>query len=297
MMQLIQLVSEIMNEGAASSCYMRYSAGFAPLMPYLKRKLGQKRLIIEVNSLGSRRLRFLQEIDSRALRSADLIVAVSDQVADDIRSLIPGSTIPILVVPNGVDVDRFVLPDRPETNRAAQPSVGYVGVLKPDYGIEDLIAAMEIVWCERPDVQLSIVGDGPLRASLEDRAKALAKLHLIGPVSFEKVPALLRSLDILVCTQSLVNSHVSPIKLFEYLAAGRPVIAASVPQVARLALESGAFLTYQCGNELDLAHQIMRLLKSKPERDSLAMRARIEAKRHSWDARLVLVRDALQALG
>jgi|HigsolmetaAR204D_1030405.scaffolds.fasta_scaffold01935_3 Glycosyltransferase len=283
-----------------AACYVRYAGRFAWALPLLKRILRGVPLVLEVNSLGTQYRRAMRVIDSRAVRAADLVVAVSGVVEESVKEVARSRCPPVLVVPNGVDLQRFrVCPDELELKSSANtsPRVGYVGVLKPNYGLEDLIGAFRIVRARFPEARLDIVGDGPLRSLLETLARDVGGVTIHKPVPFSEVPSVLRSMDVLVCPQSPVNVHVSPMKLFEYLAAGRAVVAAAIPQVVGIAQVSNAFLTYRCGDVCELAERICDLLASDEVRLSFAKRALDEAKKHSWEERVRMVRNAVASLG
>jgi glycosyltransferase involved in cell wall biosynthesis len=183
------------------------------------------------------------EREAAVLRAADLRVAVSDEVLRDIAPYAAsGSSI---TVPNGVDTDLFEpRPDRRQARAAfGLPSgdllLGFTGSLRPWHGLDIAVAAL----AELPEwVTLVVAGDGPVRGQLEQQAAALGVGHRIrwlGALAHERVPQMLAACDLALAPYpELPNFGFSPLKLYEYLAAGVPVVASDIGQIRR-ALSGG----------------------------------------------------------
>jgi glycosyltransferase involved in cell wall biosynthesis len=136
------------------------------------------------------------------------------------------------VIPSGVDTDLV----RPGRDRAAAkahlalspttPVIGTVGRLEPRTGTDTLLAAVAALRAERPDVALVVVGEGPLRAELEARARELgiaSAVRFLGDRT--DVDEVLAALDAFVLpsrTEGMSNA------LLEAMAMGLPVIATAV---------------------------------------------------------------------
>ena len=100
---LIRLVKRIAQERQPLFCYVRYSVGFTPLLPLLKRVLGDIPLVLEVNSFGTQHYRFLRAMDFVALRSADVIICVSETVRNlMLKKVSSGLSSKILVNRKGI---------------------------------------------------------------------------------------------------------------------------------------------------------------------------------------------------
>ena len=287
--RLVDHTAELAQQIPLRFAYVRYSAGFAPWMPRLKPELGPVPLILEVNSLGSQRHPLLRRFDRRALAVADVVVCVSDMLADYVRTLMPAERQHrILVLPNGVDAARFIAAEaEPGLLPDVGEHIGYCGVFKHDYGLEHLLDAFRALYMRRPTVQLHLFGDGPHRAALEARAQGLSNVIFHGMVPNARMPRILKSLDVLVGTTSPVHNFQSPIKLYEYMASGRPIVYARTPQTED-ALGHGAYgLLYTVGDPHELAAQLERLLADRPLAARLGQAAQSEILRHhSWDNRI-----------
>ena len=298
---LIRLAKRIAQERQPLFCYVRYSVGFTPLLPLLKRVLGDIPLVLEVNSFGTQHYRFLRAMDFVALRSADVIICVSETVRNlMLKKIGSGLNSKILVMPNGIDVDRF---EKAEPDTEMEPleqeiRLGYAGILKPDYGFEELFNAYSIISQERKDVSLHIYGDGPYREELEKQAALLDCVFLHGAKSFFEMPGILKSNDILVYTSSHNHEFQSPIKLYEYMATKKPIVAAITPQVENLLGNKERGLLYSIGDADTLAKKIMMLIKDRELGESFANKAfEYVKKNHTWKKRIGLLFDTLYDKG
>ena len=167
-----------------------------------------------------------------ALTHAAGVVAVSRALADEVAALgVPRDRISIVM--NGVDAALFHVRDRAAARRELGlpdgPLALYVGNLKPEKGVLDLVAAWEQVATALPDARLAMVGGGPMRTALE--AALPPRATLLGPQPLEAVPAWMAACDVLV-----LPSHVegTPNAVLEALACGRRVVASAVGGVPDL---------------------------------------------------------------
>jgi glycosyltransferase involved in cell wall biosynthesis len=189
-----------------------------------------------------------EQVARSALSRAGAVVCVSDGVADWARTV---SARPdrVRTLPNGVDIDRIRPTDRPVAPAAgAEFTVGFVGTLKPWHGLDNLVAAVALLVASEeragraPTWRLLVVGDGPLRESIAqsaDRAGIADRVELTGAVPAHAVAAQLQRMDVACAPYPAQNRfYFSPLKIYEYLAAGLPVVASAVGQVPE-ALDHG----------------------------------------------------------
>lgn len=135
----------------------------------------------------------------------------------------------IFVIPNGINEDHFRhVPDpgriRSEYGIEGRLVLGFTGFVRSWHGLDRVIRWMASQ--ERKDIHLLVVGDGPAREDLENLSKDLGldgHVTFTGLVQRERIPELVASFD--VALQPAVVDYASPLKLFEYLALGRPVVA------------------------------------------------------------------------
>lgn len=225
-------------------------------------------------------------IARQAMTAAAAVVAVSSAVATwchDVSGV--GDT--VHVVPNGVDVVRLTPgPPRPAS---AHFTVGFVGTLKPWHGLEHLLDAMARLARDYDDLRLLVVGDGPGREALTERAHALgiaARVELTGAVDPDSVPGYLHRMDVAVAPYPAQRSaYFSPLKLYEYLAAGLPVVASAVGQVREVITDGEDGVLVAPGDPVALAAAIAALRGDPARRHRIGAQARRRAvAHHTWDA-------------
>lgn len=133
--------------------------------------------ILEVNSPLIREQRMYRSLihvaDAKSIRAqcfknANSIIAVSDEVAEQLRTNYFASE-KTTVVPNGVNCSRFQPPENSQPVHSDKLSIGFLGTLKPWHGVSILLDAFARVRSLNPKVQLKIVGDGPERENLDSR--------------------------------------------------------------------------------------------------------------------------------
>ena len=222
--------------------------------------------------------------------AADRVVAVSPLVADWVARH-TGAGDRLRVVANGVNVDRI----RPaaEAPRREPPVVVFVGTLKPWHGIETLIEAAALA---RAPWQVRIVGDGPLAAALRGQAETLGvHVHFTGAVPPELIGAHLADASIAVAPYPASEDHYfSPLKIYEYAAAGLPVVASAVGQVPQIVGDGRTGVLVPPSDPGALAAAIDALVAdpARARRLGQAGRARA-ASEHSWDRVLDRILDGL----
>jgi glycosyltransferase involved in cell wall biosynthesis len=179
-----------------------------------------------------------EHVAARVFNSATVLSAVSKEVAAYLEHYLISQS-RVYVVPNGVNRDRFPpdlqpsCPSDPETF-----TVGFVGSLKPWHGLSVLVEAFAMLHQRIPKTRLLIVGDGTERADLVADLSArglLAATHLTGMVSPLEVPGLLASMDVAVAPYpDRSQFYFSPLKVYEYMAAGVPVVVSRIGQLTEL---------------------------------------------------------------
>lgn len=191
---------------------------------------------------------------------------------------------------NGVDVAQFAPQDKQYARRVLglppdRHIVIYTGHLYGWKGVDTLAAAARLV----PDMDVYVVG-----GTEEDKGRYVAAhqdiltLHVVGHRPHSEIPLWLAVADVLVLPNTAheeISSHyTSPMKLFEYMASGRPILASNIPSIAEvLPVHAGYFF---CPDDPDsLAFSIREIVADSKEAGRRAQRAHVLVEDLSWEKR------------
>ena len=193
-----------------------------------------------------------------------------------------------LVVPNGCDIaglGRF-----PGLAQDQPPRVVYAGQLYPWKGVDVLVEAM----AETPSAQLVILGGFETEPDLE-RVRRLVqttgladRTSMLGTVPQARVAAELARAAVVVVPflrSAMSERHTSPIKAFEAMGAGRPIVASDLPSTREVLSDGRDALLVPPGDAQSLASAVRRLLEDRELATRLAQAAFEKAPRYTWDAR------------
>ncbi len=216
------------------------------------------------------------------MHRADVVIASSQTLLD--RHLAERGD--LLLVENGVDAERFAAPmSRPVDLPLGRPLIGYHGAIAPWFDFD----LLEHVARRRPDWDFALVG--PTLGPIHDRVASLSRLeniHLLGERPSDTMPAYVQAFDVgtIPFMVDRLTEGVSPLKMFEYLAAGKPVVATPLPAC----VASSAVVT-ATGPDQWIAAIEKALSPSDPEP------RRAAAAIATWDRRLAPLVSRLDAAG
>lgn len=228
--------------------------------------------------------RTARTLERRALELADIVVAVSTPLAQDVRAL---ADTRVVVLPNGADPERFDRRKfdgsriRAQYGLAGVLTIGWVGILREWHGLELLLDVMTAV----PEAVLLIVGDGPARVALDRRVEQLAltrRIVITGRVPHETMPDYVAAMDIAVVPDERTGV-ASPMKLLEYMSMGRAVVAPRADNIRDLIDEDVDGLLFEPGDTHELATALRRLAEDTHLRAALGACARSKVERErNW---------------
>ena len=221
--------------------------------------------------------------DALLCRKADAVIVCSKSLYESRKSLARD----IHLIPNGVDAAHYrcVLDDHaplPEACRNwPRPVFGYTGSIHGDRVDVKLVEAMTVAM-KAQNMAGTIVLIGPVMLPIQDRQRleATGRVIFTGPIAYRDLPQYMRAFDVCIvphCMTAFVES-LNPIKLWEYLAAGKPIVSTDVagfrdyPQFVRTARTAEDFLA-----------QCQAALAEGAEKSELR---RAEASKHSWRSRV-----------
>ncbi len=245
-------------------------------------------LAAERSALGQLQLGAVGNLCERALwRGADAVLPVTCVLAGIVRRT-RGQATAIHVIPNGADpsasragYDAEAMRRRLEIGPEAVV-LGFVGFVRAWHGVGWALEALAHL---PPQTHLVIVGDGPALPGLRTRAGELgldSRVHLVGRVRHREVAAYMQVFDIALQTACVPYS--SPLKLFEYMALGRAVVAPDQPNIREVLDDGDNALLFDPASETSFRAVLARLCGDAALRSELGARARatIEERRFTW---------------
>jgi len=228
-----------------------------------------------------------EAVEREVFNQASTVFAVSAEVRDYVLSR-GGKEEYAHVLPNGVDCESFRPDIAPEAieRLAGRFVLGFVGSLKPWHGIEYLMSAFHTLAQTDPGYHLLIVGDGPLRGWIEGYAAGAGisdQLTITGWADYARLPGLLTAMDVAVAPYpALDDFYFSPLKLYEYMAAGLPVVASHIGQIADVINDGHNGVLVKPGDAEQLAAALKRLRCEQTLRKTIGTAARGTAEARTW---------------
>jgi len=260
-------------------------------------------LVLEMNTplSGNANPIVRRAADWNLRRQARRARAIITQTPASKRIIEEYTKVPVYVIPNGVDPDEF----SPEVEPGAVPGAGpdriiiaFAGSFRPWHGVEDLIEAAPAVLKKHARAFFLFVGGGERLREVRSGAKrtlGAGNFHFTGAVAPREVPGYLAAARILAAPFSPGRDHArieqyerygmwwSPVKVFEYMATGKPIVAGAAGQVSEYL--AGAALVYPPGDTGALAECISRLIEDTGQAEALGRRARERAAaEYTWRA-------------
>lgn len=232
-----------------------------------------------------------EALEKLNLRLASKVVVVSQELKNYYLNWnIPAGKIAVVI--NGVDEKKFhpatisktVLSDFRLEHKTV---IGFIGSFHFWHGLENLMRFIDETLSEFSEVAFLLVGYGPLKDDLERRLKKEVEENRVifsGHVPHNEIPEYLAAMDIVVAPYpDLDFFYYSPLKLFEYMAAGKPVIASRVGQIKEIITDNYDGLLVEADNIEHILEKSFQLIKDKALRKRLGENARktIEQK-YTW---------------
>lgn len=284
----------------------------SPVIGWLLSRLKKSRFIIEVRDLqpessedfgnlnSSIFTRTIRRIIHWLYRKADRIIAVTDGISRYLEAIgLPPQR--VSVVKSGVGRE-FINADsngiRKRFGWEEKFLVLYAGTLGWVRPLESVVEAARLV-SDEPDIHFVFVGDGQKRLALENMVRdyGLRNVSFVGLQPLESIPYFLKASNVLIeCLKEVpVAKMAFPSKMYEYMAAGRPIVFGSRQgeAISELQLAGGA-LTYPSDSPEDLRHAILRIRSGEIDGNELGDRYRSHIAEHH--SREIWARRYLQFL-
>jgi hypothetical protein len=276
-------------------------------------KLRRARLVLDIRDLwpdeiiacggarqGSLPVRVISAMERRAYRAADYVCCTTQSFVETVveRGVSRGKT---LLIPNGADLGLFrplpsqnpVTANLPFGDRFV---VMYSGVLGLKHGIEVILEAARLLQRET-GIVFYLLGSGARREALIEHAERVGLDNVIfgGERKVEEIPYLLARAD--VCLSALLPNpyleKIITVKIFEYLACEKPVVAALAGETARVLNESGGGIIVPPGEARSMAEAVLQLYHNPEQRTAMGKRGRRYVEEHFsrsfWAAQLEVI--------
>jgi glycosyltransferase involved in cell wall biosynthesis len=277
-------MARVIREFRPDVIYERYNLFlFAGI--WAKRHFGLP-LLLEVNApIAEERERYdgmafkklARRAQAYAWKNADYCLPVTRVLAGYMeRAGVSGNRIE--VIHNGINEEHFG--DPPDTaaakarlGLAGRTVLGFTGFVRSWHGLDRVIRWM--AESSHADTHLLVVGEGPARAELEALSQSLGigdHVTFTGLVHRDSVPELVAAFD--VALQPAVVEYASPLKLFEYLALGRAVVAPHMPNLTEVLKDGDNALLFDADQPGALEAALTRLCADAVLRERLGQAAR-----------------------
>jgi glycosyltransferase involved in cell wall biosynthesis len=252
------------------------------------RRAGVSRVVSGIR-VAERAARWHLWLDRLTQSRVDRYVCVSQAVADFSAMQLRLPPEKLVVIPNGIELDKY-LARQPADLRAFGVAAGrrvvlFVGRLEPQKGVQWLIETAPLWLAQLPDCDLLLVGEGPLRASLEAAAQVAGvadRVHFAGWRA--DVPEILAASDLLVLPSAWEGM---PNVVLEAMASRLPVLASDVEGVRELLGPAAARQTVRYGDTQMLSDKMVSLMLDRTSSHALGMENRRRVEEYFGISRMV----------
>lgn len=227
--------------------------------------------------------------------AASKIICISEGLKNHLKTRWNVEEHKLAVLPCAADTDVFK-PDagsenvRKHLGLTNEPVVIWVGGFYPWHDLNLLVRSFALILQKRPDARLLLVGDGQMRSSVEEAVTKAGMRHAVimtGALAHSQVPEMLSIADVAVVPSAPVTAGRggtgTPLKLFEYMAAGKGIVATALNEAAEVIQHGHNGLLVAAGDVDMFAEAILRLINDPQERNRLGQNAREQAvQQYSW---------------
>ena len=260
---------------------------FAPDVPYLVGAFDEECFVYycvdEYRQFEGFDAKRIAEAEDALIDAADIVVTTSDPLLETKRLRRPDA----VLVRHGVDFNHFEPARRETTSRPAdlatipRPTFGFFGLIHHWVDLAFLADVARL----RPHYSFVLLGDAKVDVSC---LSSLDNVHLLGRRPYDELPAYCAHFDagMLLFTRTAMTRNINPIKMYEYLAAGLPVISTPLPEAKRFpehidVVDSPTAFAESCDRVVTLP---------KPDRESISQSVRNE----TWHAKAEYLSDLIE---
>ncbi|MGQ9787681.1 MAG: glycosyltransferase family 4 protein [Anaerolineae bacterium] len=271
---------------------------FAVLAAYYLSRFYRAHFVMEVRDLwpqsfldtgqwreGQVQVRFFRRLERFLYARAERIITLSPLTREYLAHYSQAWADKVVYIPNGTRVERFALASQAVCSGTGPLVAMYVGAMGPTNGLEVVLRALEIVNQIDPHLlRIVFVGDGPEKPRLQQMAHQMGLHNVVFEESVPNVeiPKLLAQADIFLLVQREIF-YGSLTKLYDYMAAAKPIIAAVYAEHNNPVAQAGCGLSASPGDPQDLAEKMIALARlSEAERRAMGDKARAFVQRYDY---------------
>ena len=289
------------------------------IIALLPRLIFRKKLVFEVNGIANeeRRLKkdslfnhilvfFIKRAEKLATRYSEKIISVAPKIKLYLTQNFNCPSGKIKVIANGVNTKQFhPIHDSPMLLewkkrlgiKSNDTVIAYVGNLAPWQGIDDLIEIFFRLLSKNRNLKFLIVGEGTLKPLLLEKVLSSGydgDIVFTGMLNHKEIPFIINLADICVAPLRVVTG--SPIKVFEYMACGKPVVASRIEGLEFIEAEGAGRLTAR-EDIIGLEEALNELIDEPRKRADMGQKGmQIARERFSWESRVTEIEDLLENL-
>ena len=256
---------------------------------------GSIRYVIFVTSL-----RLLDIVTKTILRYCDFVIAISEEIKEELINEYHIDPEKIHIQGSGVDLSRFIPSDKKKDDTFRIVCVSFIS---NNRGIDTLILALKELVNKIPEIKLILAGTGPEKdvEELEDMIKKLKiekYVDMKGFVDHDKIPALLDEADIAISPIPNLEAYKvsSPEKVFEYLGMNKAVIATDIIAHRKVIKNEWNGLLIKPEDPDELARAIEKLYTDKNLRKRLESNARRSVEKYDWGKNVEIISEKLEKI-
>lgn len=228
-------------------------------------------------------------VEIKAYQECDVLVCISEMLKEIIVREASLSPEKVVVVPNGVDTAFFDPKQYKPIYLFEDFTIGFVGGLLAWQGLDLLLEALHDLRAEGMNVSLVVMGDGPMQPIWKAQAQQLgiaANVVFVGRKPWQEVPQYIAGFDVGYSGQVQLQAekmYHSPLKLYEYMAMAKPVVASAFEDAKRVIQDRETGFLFQAGDKEDLKRALVGAYQCRDVLPEIGRRAREEVvANHSW---------------
>ena len=231
----------------------------------------------------------LARLEGETAQNATLIVTISNYSLEKITQFYKVKEAKVRIVPNGVDIEKFLpFPNRETAKRkfglGDEPCVLFVGSLIPRKGLPFLVEAAKQIVKEKSDTKFLIVGEGPLRNQLNNslkEANLLGNFKFLGNLKDDALQAVYNCADVFALPSIQEGQGIV---LLEAQACAKPVVAFNIGGVNEAVQNGKTGLLVNLGNTYEFADALLKLISDKSLQEKMGANGRgFVLENFTWD--------------